>query len=105
MTALCQIIDKRQRARSNLSGPARMLDVRIAERNVGFLLSVLRNRDLSPNIIFPEPSEFNVAVLLGLRIHGAWQHLRLSICALPIFDGAHYLMEAALPLQALRAES
>ena len=82
-----------------------MLDVRIAERNVGLLLSVLRNRNLSPNIIFPEPSEFNVAVLLALRIHGAWQHLRLSICALPIFDGAHYLMEAALPLQALRAES
>jgi len=82
-----------------------MLDVGIPKRNVGLHLTILRNRNLSPNIIFPKPSEFDVAVLFTLRIHDGWQHLRLSIFALPIFDGARYFMEAAWPLQAHRTES
>jgi hypothetical protein len=64
-----------------------------------------RNRNFSPNIVFPKPSECDVAVLFALGIYDGGQHFRLSIRALPILDGAHYFMETAWPLQTHRAES
>ena len=82
-----------------------MLNVGVAERYVRLRLTILRNRNVPPNIVLPEPLEFNVAVLFALRIHDGWQHLGLSVSTLPIFDGTDYFMEAAWPLQTHRTES